>query len=59
MNPDFNEHCFLELLFIKILKPKLNIGIKASKELINVFVISSHFRLSWFVNSLLRLINYL
>ena len=34
MNPHFNELCFLESLFIKILTPKLNTGIKASKELL-------------------------
>ena len=34
MNPHFNELCFLESLFIKILTPTLNNGIKASKELV-------------------------
>ena len=37
---DFNELSFLESLFIKMHKPKLNTGIRAAKEL----ALSSHFR---------------
>ena len=33
MNPRFSNLCFLESLFIKSLRPELNKGIKASKEL--------------------------
>ena len=34
MNNDFTELCFLESLFIKIHKPKLNTEIRAAKELV-------------------------
>ena len=34
MNNDFNELSFLESLFIKMHKPKLNTGIRAANEIV-------------------------